>query len=169
MKRSAPFVLVCIAIALGVTAGADDAATEKSQLAGEWVLSRGESNGGPLVGEQMAKQLRDLGRDALKVKVVGERMTMSYVGAPDHIYDMELFPTEEPKRLRFTTVETGGKAAAGTVLEGIYKIENAELHLCLPADESVGVPKAFEAPRGSRLTFLILRRQAEPSDAADSP
>jgi hypothetical protein len=83
--------------------------------------------------------------------------------------ELPTFVQTRQQTIRLVTVETQGKAPKGTVLIGIYKIEDEELKLCLPADSTVERPKEFEAPSGSRLSMLVLRRHANDEKTRAEP
>ena len=107
----------------------------------------------------------------MKVKFSNDVMTMTGPGASSHIYQFVLKPKGQPKVITLVTVETHGKALEGSVIHGIYEIKDNTLKLCLPANSSGDRPEKFEAPNGSRLSLLILSRQAddhnEPAEPAD--
>ncbi len=160
MKTKVKTALIGFLCLVSMPARADDAADDKMRLQGVWVLSSGETNGKPL-GEVLRKK----GLDGLKVKFSGNVMTMTGFGAPDYSYQFTLIPTDRPKVIRLVTVETHGKASAGSILNGIYEIKDEKLKLCLPGDSTVKQPMEFAAPKGSRLSSLVLVRQVD----ADKP
>lgn len=171
MKARFTVILVFVACLGFAKARADDGTSQKSLLQGVWILSHGETNGNVL-----DEVLQKKGLDGLRVEFTGDLMNISGLGASEHIYRFTLKPADRPQAIRLVTVETQGKAPTGSVLNGIYKIEENQLKLCLPADSTVERPKKFEAPSGSRHSMLVLKRHtndkepsAEPDDARESP
>ena len=164
MKARFAVTLVFVTCLGFASSRADDESSQKSLLQGVWILSNGETNGNAL-----DEVLRKKGLDGLRVKFTGDLMTMSGLGAPEHKYRFTLNPADRPQTIRLVTVETQGKAPKGSVLNGIYKIEENQLKLCLPADSTVERPKEFEAPSGSRHSMLVLKRHANDNEPSAEP
>ena len=164
MKNRFSIALVFVTCFGVVSVRADEAANQKERLQGVWILSKGETN-----GKALDEVLRKRGLGGLQIKFSDDLMIMTGFGAPDHTYRFALTPTDRPKTIRLVTVETQGKAPKGSVLIGIYKIQDEELKLCLPADSTVERPKKFEAPSGSRLSMLVLRRQTNDEKTHTKP
>ncbi|MEW4491013.1 TIGR03067 domain-containing protein [Thalassoglobus sp. JC818] len=150
-------VLLRIALALFVcsVAIAEDASKHTKALQGTWVFSHGISN-----GKSLEQQLLKNGAGDLRINFSNGVMTMSGDGGPEHTYQFTLDPATDPNSIQIVTTETHGKAPKGSKLRCIYKIDGNELTLCMPADSSVDPPKEFDAPEGSRLTLLVLTRDA---------
>ena len=103
-------------------------------------------------------------------------MTWTASNTADYKYRFTLRPQDSPKTIRLVVIDNHRKSHRGAVLTGIYEIVDDELKLCLPDDPSTERPNNFEAPAGSHLSVLVLRRQsetdkasAEPSDETKSP
>ncbi|MCS7468742.1 TIGR03067 domain-containing protein [Stieleria sp. ICT_E10.1] len=159
-------VLLRIALSMFVcsVAIAEDAPKHTQALQGTWVLSHGVFS-----GKSLKQQLLKEGVGNLEVNFSDDVMTMSGGGSPDHTYQFTLDPATDPKSMQLVTIETRGKAPKGSKLRCIYKIDGKELTLCMPADSSVDPPKDFSAPEGSRLTFLVLARDAAGTAVAAKP
>lgn len=150
-------VLLRIALAMFVcsVAIAEDASKHTKALQGTWVFSHGISN-----GKSLEQQLLKNGAGDLQINFSNGVMTMSRDGGPEHTYQFTLDPMTVPSSMKLVTIETHDKAPRGSKLRCIYKIDGNELTLCMPADSSVDPPKEFNAPAGSRLTLLVLTRDA---------
>ncbi|MCA9137957.1 MAG: TIGR03067 domain-containing protein [Planctomycetales bacterium] len=134
----------------------DADATDLDLLQGDWEFVSGQSN-----GKSMSELLERRGMAKMSFKFAEQLLTMHGLGGADHVYRVELDPNQNPKTIDAITVETQGKAPAGARLRGIYRINGDRLTLCLPADDTVGRPAAFEAPEGSRLSVLELRKRSD--------
>ncbi|KAA5547250.1 TIGR03067 domain-containing protein [Roseiconus nitratireducens] len=159
-------VLLRVAISMFVcsVAIAEDAPKDTTMLQGTWVLSHGVFS-----GKTLKQQFLKEGVGDLQITFSDDIMTMSGGGSPDHTYQFTLDPATDPKSMQIVTIETRGKAPKGAKLRCIYKIDGNELILCMPADSSVDPPKEFNAPEGSRLTFLVLARDTATTAVAAKP
>lgn len=128
--------------------------TDKDRLQGTWVLKQGESN-----GTSLAELLDKKGIENFQIKISEDSMTMSGFGKQDHQYLFTLKPDESPRAIDTVIKESQGLAAKGTTLPGIYKIDDNTLTLCLTNDASTDRPQEFKAPKGSRLSWLVLVRK----------
>ena len=149
LLRTALSMFVC---SLAIAA---DAPKQRQALQGTWVLSHGISN-----GKSLERQFLKNGAGDLQINFSNGFMTMSGDSSPEHTYQFTLDPATDPKSMEVVTIETHGKAPKGSKLRCLYKIDGNELTLCMPADSSVDPPKEFDAPEGSRLTLLVLTRDA---------
>lgn len=156
MKRKFTIALALFLSLSFTPVHAEEEPGQPSPLDGAWIFSSGVAN-----GQSLDDLLRKKGIDRMTFTFSDGLMTMSGFGAPDHTYRFTVRPMDTPSTIRMVTVETHGKAPKGTVLTGIYKLDDDQLTLCLPADSSVDSPKKFEAPKGSRQSMLILKRETK--------
>lgn len=142
--------VACVTIA---STDADETKSDLERLQGKWNLKRGETN-----GVSLAEVLKKKGIGKLQIDFSDDLMTMSGFGTQDHKYRFTLEPDEKPNAIDSIAEETQGKAAKGTRVPGIYKIDGDTLTLCLANELTVERPRKFAAPNGSRLSLLVLTR-----------
>ncbi|TWT29838.1 TIGR03067 domain-containing protein [Blastopirellula retiformator] len=153
-------LLIATCFSATPTFAADDA----DAIQGTWNFVEGEVNGTSL-GEILKRQ----GITKMQVQFSDDVMSMSGFGPRNQQWEFSLDETKNPKEVRLVAVETAGKAAKGTKLTAIYELEGDQLKLCLPGDETVGVPKDFKAPAESRLSSLMLKRQTDKEESPAKP
>jgi uncharacterized protein (TIGR03067 family) len=153
MKHLDMLAMLCVASITIVSVRADAPKSDKELFQGAWVLQRGETDGIPLV-----EVLDTKGIGNLQIDFSGDTMKMSGFGTQNHKYRFTLKPDEKPKAIDSMAEETQGKAIKGTLVPGIYKIDGDTLTLCLANNPAAERPKEFKAPKGSRLSLLVLTR-----------
>lgn len=147
------FLLIATCFVAKPIFAADDA-DQKSHLEGTWTFVEGTTN-----GTSMGEVLKKRGIAKMQFEFVGNVLTMHTFHLVKQTWQFSLDAEKQPRELRLTTIETGGRAPQGLTTTGIYELDGDQLRLCLPADDTVGVPKDFKAPAGSRLSSLVLKRQ----------
>ena len=94
MKPQTTLALIIVVGLVVTSVHADDESSQKSQLQGVWVFSKGETNGKPLGDLLLSKGLHDL-----KIEFSGDLMTMHGFGAADHKYQFTLNPKGQPQAI----------------------------------------------------------------------
>lgn len=129
------------------------AKTDLQRLQGEWKLQDGESN-----GQSIPSLLKKKGAVDFRVTFVGNRMKMKGADGRDALYDFKLDPTQTQKTIDATPQNRAGDEENGPMVLGIYGVDGDNAVLCLANDPSIERPTKFEAPKGSRFSFLLLKR-----------
>lgn len=134
---------------LVTTLGAQEPARQElNKQQGTWVTVSFRHDGQERPGEVVRTITRTVDGD----HVVWKRDGKSFAGTT-----IALDPGQSPRAI---DVSPDGGPTRGKWVLGIYKIENDTLTICMAGPDQPR-PRDFKAEKGSKLTLMVLKRQAE--------
>ena len=138
------FVSFC---SIALTARAEDSAKVLESFQGAWEMASVVDNGTAIP------------TDAIRgARVVFTKDIMTLIspnGKEKTEYLIKLDPTRTPKAIDITPTEGTFKGKRGP---GIYEIDQGVLRICQPHQPTTPRPTRFEAPEGSGLNLMVLKR-----------
>lgn len=134
--------ILALAVAVAAPAAKDPPKTDVTTIVGEWDAESAMSRGKP-----------DNPPPGTTWTFTAEGKSVLRIGGRDEPKDgtYKADPKKDPAEVDITD---GPK---GRPMRGIYKVEGDTLTLCLSGDDE-DRPKAFDAPAGSRVILIILKR-----------
>ena len=141
-------------------APAPPAPDDAAQLQGKWKPVSAKGAGQEAPAEELGK---------VRFVIEGNKLSIRGEDRPDEAFSFTLDPTKLPKEIDLTALNKEGKPSIlrttsndpGTkdVRKGIYSLEGDTLKICIADDHTTARPTDFEAPKGSELMVVTLRRE----------
>jgi uncharacterized protein (TIGR03067 family) len=136
---------VLFAITAAYVLGGDDARMGRTAIQGNWQLATLEVDG--------KKIDLDNGSPPTEFTFAGDRLRAS----GEDLFSVTLDTAASPKLIDFTSLKPDEK---GRVLEGIYRLRDSELTICVFTGEGARMrPLDFSTAPGSKRLLVVLRKK----------
>jgi uncharacterized protein (TIGR03067 family) len=132
-----------------IASGSERLALAKQELQGVWHAVSAKMD-----GRDVSDEMPRLTFVFRKEKFSASGAYLGQSAAANGVYRVDL--SRSPKQITLTVQD---REVKGTVLRGVYKVDNDVLTLCLPSTEAGEVPTSFPKEVGEGLALIVLKRE----------
>jgi len=142
--RRVLFAALVVGLVIGADEKKDDSKKDLDRLKGKWTVASMELDG-------------KAHEDAVggKFSFDGDKMHLQ-IGDMEHSGTFKLDASKEPKQIDVTPADGPEK---DQTLEGIYKLTDDELKICIAHASGTSRPKEFKSEEGSHILLFTLKRE----------